>query len=126
DRFSVEEDGACPALAFAASFFGARQPALLAENVEKALHGMSRDLDGLSVEAKLHRAPTSDFGLPPFFERRCLLPWVCPWWPARTSESRIFSGVAGISRTSRPRGRIALTIAGAGPSIGISPTPFAP
>jgi hypothetical protein len=37
-----------------------------------------------------------------------------------------FSGVAGISRTSTPACRIALTTAGAGPSIGISPTPFAP
>ena len=36
----------------------------------------------------------------------------------------IFSGVAGISRTSTPAWRSALTIAGAGPSIGISPTPF--
>src|SRR5262245_39588223 len=39
---------------------------------------------------------------------------------------RIFSGVAGISRTSMPAWRSALTTAGAGPSIGISPTPFAP
>src|SRR6185503_6709329 len=38
----------------------------------------------------------------------------------------IFSGVAGMSRTSTPAWRIALTTAGAGPSIGISPTPFAP
>src|SRR6185436_13445538 len=38
----------------------------------------------------------------------------------------IFSGVAGISRTSMPACLMALTTAGAGPSIGISPTPFAP
>jgi len=38
----------------------------------------------------------------------------------------IFSGVAGISRTSTPACLIAFTTAGAGPSIGISPTPFAP
>src|SRR5262249_53415166 len=38
----------------------------------------------------------------------------------------IFSGVAGISRRSAPAWRSALTIAGAGPSIGISPTPLAP
>ena len=38
----------------------------------------------------------------------------------------IFSGVAGISRRSKPACRSALMTAGAGPSIGISPTPFAP
>ena len=38
----------------------------------------------------------------------------------------IFSGVAGISRRSKPACRSALITAGAGPSIGISPTPFAP
>src|SRR5262245_57689805 len=43
-----------------------------------------------------------------------------------THAAMIFSGVAGISRTSMPACRIALTTAGAGPSIGISPTPFAP
>ena len=36
------------------------------------------------------------------------------------------SGVAGIARTSKPAWRRALTTAGAGPSIGISPTPLAP
>src|SRR2546421_4418267 len=37
-----------------------------------------------------------------------------------------FSGVAGISRRSYPAWRSALITAGAGASIGISPTPFAP
>src|SRR5437762_5812525 len=41
-------------------------------------------------------------------------------------HAMIFSGVAGISRTSKPACRSALITAGAGPSIGISPTPFAP
>src|SRR5262249_44045765 len=44
----------------------------------------------------------------------------------REAHAMIFSGVAGISRTSTPACRIAFTTAGAGPSIGISPTPFAP
>src|SRR5437867_696454 len=40
--------------------------------------------------------------------------------------ARMISGVAGISHTSMPRCRMAFTIAGAGPSIGSSPSPFAP
>src|SRR5262249_15667510 len=44
----------------------------------------------------------------------------------REAHTMIFSGVPGISRTSTPALRIAFTTAGAGPSIGISPTPFAP
>ena len=36
------------------------------------------------------------------------------------------SGVAGISRTSSPRCRMALITAGAGPSMGSSPSPLAP
>ena len=38
----------------------------------------------------------------------------------------ILSGVAGISAMVTPACRSALITAGAGPSIGISPTPFAP
>src|SRR4051812_18580043 len=38
----------------------------------------------------------------------------------------IRSGVAGIARRSKPACRSALITAGAGPSIGISPTPLAP
>ena len=45
---------------------------------------------------------------------------------AKTGASMIRSGVAGTLRMSRPRLRIALTTAGATPSNGISPTPFAP
>ena len=45
---------------------------------------------------------------------------------ATFAAAMIVSGVAGISRTSKPACRSALITAGAGPSIGISPTPFAP
>src|SRR5262249_16162343 len=44
----------------------------------------------------------------------------------REAHASSFSGVAGIARTSKPAWRSALITAGAGPSIGISPTPFAP
>ena len=52
-------------------------------------------------------------------------------WRSRSRLSRAGrvisrSGVAGIARTSKPTWRSALTTAGAGPSIGISPTPLAP
>ena len=56
-----------------------------------------------------------------------------PPGPSRRAEAGGFaaqfirtSGVAGILRMSYPAWRSALTTAGAGPSIGISPTPFAP
>jgi hypothetical protein len=39
---------------------------------------------------------------------------------------KILSAVAGISLTSNPAWRMALTTAGATPSSGISPMPFAP
>src|SRR5437660_6694828 len=107
--FTADQDGAGAALSFAAAFLGSRQAALLAQNVQESLHRVRRDVDSLSVEPKPHgtldlEARVSEFEM----------------------EERIRSGVAGISRTSIPRCRMALTIAGAGPSIGISPTPLAP
>ena len=45
DQFSVHEDGAGAALAFAAAFFCAGEVEVFAEDVEEALHG--RDFDGL-------------------------------------------------------------------------------
>src|SRR5262249_39492218 len=44
----------------------------------------------------------------------------------REATATSFSGVGGTARRSSPGWRSALTTAGAGPSIGISPTPFAP
>ena len=44
----------------------------------------------------------------------------------REAHAAMISGVAGTSRRSRPKCRIALTTAGAGPSIGSSPSPLAP
>src|ERR1051326_2668131 len=97
DRHAVDEHGARPALPFAAPFLRPRQRAVLAQHVEQTLERMDIQLRPLSVDHEPDHV-----------------------------AARIFSGVAGISRRSIPALRIALITAGAGPSIGISPTPLAP
>ena len=91
-----DQDGAGAALALAASFLGAREPALLPQHVEQPGHRRDVHVDLAGVQAEAHAA------------------------------SLIVSGSAGIERTSIPRCRMAFTTAGAGPSMGSSPRPFAP
>lgn len=93
---AIEEDRAGAALSLAASFLGPRQLAVKAQRVEKTRHWRRVHLDVAAVHAEMHAA------------------------------SWMRSGVAGICLMSSPRWRIAFTMAGAGPSIGISPTPLAP
>src|SRR5207244_3369509 len=69
---------------------------------------------------KGHRGISSQNRTRPFL---CVLGVLCV---DGTPQAMTFSGVAGISLTSKPACRSALMTAGAGPSIGISPTPFAP
>src|SRR5262249_29290633 len=107
DRHPVEEDGAGAALPFAASFFGAGQAAILAQHVEQPLQRM---------DPGQLRAPAVE-------DHRRVLGFATA---GVIAAAMIFSGVAGISRRSWPAWRSALITAGAGPSIGISPTPLAP
>ena len=95
-RLAIDEDGARAALALATPFLRSGKLALHAEYIEETSHRWRAHLDVPPIYTKTHAA------------------------------SAMRSGVAGIARMSRPRWRMAFTIAGAGPSIGISPTPFAP
>src|SRR5262249_40702842 len=98
DRGAIHEHGAGAAFALATAFLGSGEAAVFAQHVEQPRHGMRVDFGGGAVEGELHAG-----------------------WVAASS-----SGVAGISRRSKPIWRRALTIAGAGPSIGSSPRPLAP
>src|SRR5206468_2413996 len=102
-----------------------RETALLAQHVEQARQrvgidasppavdpGVKRQGSGLSARVRLKPDTTNDSG--------------CTKATSERAACINFSGVAGISRTSMPACRSALMTAGAGPSIGISPTPFAP
>src|SRR5688572_20657184 len=104
DSNAVDQNRACAALAFSTSLFRARQTAILSQHIEQPFHRMRFDGSRATVDDDLHQ--------PSAFSRR----------PAAKSRS----GVAGIERTSKPQCRSALITAGAGPSIGISPTPLAP
>jgi hypothetical protein len=96
NRLTVEQHCARAALAFATPFLGSGKLALHSQYIEETSHRWRVHFDGPPVYTETHAA------------------------------SAMRSGVAGIARMSSPRWRMAFTIAGAGPSIGISPTPFAP
>src|SRR6185295_17839487 len=145
DRDAVDEDGARAALPFAASLLGPRQPAVLAQHVEQTLQRMHVEAAPCPVEHEVHPCHLRALAFPPCHLRSLAFP-PChlrslAFPPSRlpTFRSRLpalppsslaavitLSGVAGISRISNPACRSALTTAGAGPSIGISPTPLAP
>lgn len=103
-RHAIDEDRARTALTLATSFLGSGQPAVLAQDIEQTLHRVRIDSHPLTVHRQVHSHETR-----------------CGCW-----ADMILSGKAGISRTSKPACRRALTTAGAGPSMGISPTPLAP
>ena len=103
---AVEQHRAGAALAFAAAFLGAGQREVLAQHVEQALHARARERAALAVDGEARPS------------RRGVL--------ARAPRA-IRSGVIGSASTKRPmRVPTAAATAGAGMSIGSSPTPFAP
>src|SRR5262249_36572415 len=100
---SVEKNGARAALALAATLLGAGEREVLAKHIEEALEWR----------------PLGAWRLPVQGERELQLD--------RSSAPRSRSGVMGSSSTRVPVAwRIAAATAGAGPSIGSSPTPLAP
>src|SRR6516225_8474790 len=107
DRLAVHEHGARATLALATALLGAGQPAVLAQHVEQALERVRVQRARRAVQRELHA--------------------LSPFRPgASRGDAASTSGVAGIERTSRPAWRSAFTTAGAGPSMGSSPTPLAP
>src|SRR5581483_4561014 len=102
DHFAVNDHRTRAALAFAAAFLRPGQPQILAQHVEQPLQGRRVNFAGGAVDMK------SD--LHSFSIAAC---------------NR--SGVIGISVTNAPVAlKTAAAIAGAAPSIGSSPRPFAP
>src|SRR4029453_230565 len=99
---AVHEHRARAALSLSAPLLRPGQRAVFPKNVEEPLHRRRLNVAVFPVEREPHAAG----------------------FPGGACLTR--SGITGISRTSSPRLRIALTTAGAGPSMGISPTPFAP
>ena len=121
-RRAVEQDGARPALAFAAAFLRAGQGEVLAEDVEQAAHARDVHLDagGVDREAVGGHGRAGGRGLRGARRERRRA-----GTPARAA--RIRSGLAGRSAIQAPvASAIAATTAGAPTSIGSSPTPFAP
>src|SRR5919109_1620850 len=101
-RRPVDEHGARTALAFAAALLRTGETALLPQHIEQTLHRMDVEARALAVDGGLE------------------------FHVSTLATCMSFSGVAGISRISNPACRSALMTAGAGPSIGSSPVPFAP
>ena len=120
-------DTLAAALPLSASFLRTGQPAVLPQHVEQALHRVgvhahSRAIQRERRESRLlvrHRPPWPLLGASSVHRRADLA-------VGNGGAAMIRSGVAGTSRTSNPPCLKALTTAAAGPSIGISPTPFAP
>src|SRR5262249_20605174 len=105
DENAVDDDRARAAFAFAASFFGPGQLQVFAQHIEQSRHRFRVDARARAV----HRH--SDFRA----------------HDALVIASITTSGVAGMRVIRAPTASsIAFKIAGAGPSIGTSPIPFAP
>src|SRR5829696_9103839 len=98
-RLSVNQHCARATFTFTATLFRSREHALLAQYVEKPRGRMRGDLRSLTVQLESGHI---------------------------AGQVESVSGIAGISRRSSPMLRNAFTTAGAGPSIGSSPSPFAP
>src|SRR5262245_36471122 len=96
DRLPVDEHRAGAAFTLAAPFLGPRERARFPQHVEQPRHRRDVHRDLVPVQVEAHAA------------------------------SITCSGSAGMFRASMPRWRIAFTMAGAGPSIGSSPSPLAP
>ena len=79
-RHAIDEDRARAALTLTTSFLGSSQPAVLAQDIEQTLHRVRIDSHPLAVHRQVHGHEN---------RRGC-------------SADMIFSGKAGISRTSKP------------------------
>src|SRR5437764_8216859 len=125
-RHAVQVHGARAALAFAAAFLCTGERQLVAERVEQAGGGIDPQRHGLSVEGERDRDCglwISDCGMAVHGAESAIRNPKS----AISSSSISFSGVSGIALGSAPVARAtAFAIAGAGPSIGSSPSPFAP
>src|ERR1700677_1023433 len=125
DQIAIHQDGTGAALAFAAAFFCSSEMEVFAEDVEETLHrrsfgGFFVAVDGASDVG--HTAAPLKMG-PAVAGSRSSVPEAGVW----VMRSKMSSGRRGISVKAIPVAcSIALRMAGAGPSMGSSPMPFAP
>src|ERR1700733_8725348 len=125
DQVAVDQDGAGPALAFAAALFGSGEVQVFAEHIEQPLHRWCFDSFFAAVDGELDggHAPASLKMGPAMAGSRDSLPAE----GTRVMPSKMSSGRRGISVNAMPVAcSMALRMAGAGPSIGSSPMPLAP
>src|SRR5437899_8172883 len=122
---SVHQNGARATLALSTAFLRSRQSKLVSQHIQQAIHRVRPHGCQLSIDREsdlafcvlrrlAHCCPRAEEG--------AISGTACS-----ASASKIFSGSNGIeSNAMCSASSIALTIAGAGPSIGNSPIPFAP
>src|SRR5258708_40021212 len=122
-QLAVQQDGARTAFAFSATFLGTRQPKFPSEAIQESLHVINSNRFRLAVycESKLAFAAILG-GVGHLFPSVVLSAM-----PSAQTASNISSGSSGTASKRVPSASsIALTMAGAGPSIGSSPIPLAP
>src|SRR6266699_7159222 len=122
---SAHQNAARATLALSTAFLRSRQSKLVSPHIQQAIHRVrphgcqlsidrERDLAFCVLRRLAHCRPRAEEG--------AISGTACS-----ASASKIFSGSNGIeSNAMCSASSIALTIAGAGPSIGSSPIPFAP
>src|SRR4029077_4140215 len=119
-QLAIHQDGTRTTLAFSATFLRASEPKLSSQDIQQALHGKDANRLRLSVYSKRKLA----FAAVVF---AAILEGVAHRTPVAHTASKISSGKSGTESKRVPSASsIALTIAGAGPSIGSSPIPLAP
>src|ERR1700722_11956667 len=125
DEVAVHQDGAGAALAFAAALLCSSEMEVFAEDVEEALHRWSVNGFCVAVNGASdggHAVTSLKMG-PAMVGSRDSAPAL----GRLVMRSKISSGSRGISvKAMLVACSMALRIAGAGPSIGSSPMPFAP
>src|SRR5271169_1822416 len=127
DQLAVHQDGARTTFALAATFLRAGQPELLSQDIQQPLHGKNANGFRLAVYGKGKLA----FGAILAATLAATFGGVAHRSPLAETASKISSGMSGTESKRVPRASpraswMALTIAGAGPSMGSSPIPFAP
>src|SRR5262249_32042168 len=119
DELAVEQDGTRTTFAFAATFFCAGEMQLAPEDIEQAFHREDVRFGRCAVDGQME--PTFA-GMESIGHQ-----WFADENTCGLSAARMSSGSNGIELKRAPSASFtAFTIAGAGPSIGSSPIPFAP
>src|ERR1700674_5008915 len=119
-QLAIHQDGARTTFTFSATFLRAGYPELLPQDIQQPLHGKDANRFRLAIHGKRKLALAA-------VVFAAVFGGVSHRSPPAPTASKISSGKSGMESKRVPSASsIALTIAGAGPSIGSSPIPFAP